>query len=67
MTSEKIRKIRTGLGLTQEEFSRRFCIPLRTYQKWEQGDRTPSTAEMSYLRVIEAQPGMVKEVTNGGL
>lgn len=67
MTAVDIRKIRAALGLTQVEFTRRYCIPLRTYQKWEQGMRTPSCAEISYLTVIRERPMLVKEVTDGGL
>ncbi len=42
--SEKIarlKRMRAYAQLTQEEFAQKFEIPVRTYQKWENGDRTP--------------------------
>lgn len=33
-----LKQLREGLGLTQEELSRRCNIPLRTYQRWEAGE-----------------------------
>jgi putative transcriptional regulator len=35
--------IRRALGLTQEEFSARFRIPLGTLRDWEQGAAEPDT------------------------
>ena len=36
--------IRRALGLTQEEFSARFRIPLGTLRDWEQGAAEPDRA-----------------------
>lgn len=43
-----IRDIRGHLGLTQVEFSQRYCIPCRTIGNWETG----SSACPSYLRLL---------------
>lgn len=48
----QVRVIRRAPGLSQEQFSSRFHIPLGTLQDWEQGRKEPDTAARAYLRVI---------------
>ncbi|HUB49747.1 MAG TPA: helix-turn-helix domain-containing protein [Acetobacteraceae bacterium] len=45
---------RCALGLTQEEFSVRFRVPLGTVRDWEQGKTEPDQAARAYLKVIAA-------------
>jgi putative transcriptional regulator len=54
-----IRIARERLGLTQEEFARRFRIDPAALQAWEQGLRAPDDMARAYLRVIERNPGAV--------
>jgi putative transcriptional regulator len=54
-------KIRTAMGLTQEQFARRFEIALGTLRDWEQGVRLPDSTAKAYLRVIEQNPEAVAE------
>jgi putative transcriptional regulator len=49
-------KIRTAMGLTQEQFARRFELALGTLRDWEQGVRLPDSTAKAYLRVIEQDP-----------
>jgi putative transcriptional regulator len=64
---KKLRRIpqvsvmRKALGLTQEEFSARFHIPLGTLRDWEQGKSEPDTCARAYLRVIARNPKAVTE------
>ena len=51
--------IRRALGLTQEEFSARFHIPLGTLRDWEQGAAEPDQAARAYLKVIAVDPEAV--------
>lgn len=51
--------IRVHLHMTQEEFARRFRVPLGTLRDWEQGARQPDSAAKSYLRVIAHNPQAV--------
>ncbi|HEX5998391.1 MAG TPA: helix-turn-helix domain-containing protein [Hyphomicrobiaceae bacterium] len=44
------------LGLSQEQFARRFNLDLDALQNWEQGRRSPDRTVLSYLRVIAAAP-----------
>ncbi|WP_155956700.1 helix-turn-helix domain-containing protein [Rhizobium sp. CF080] len=75
MTSEQIRSaprmpqvkvIRRALGLTQEEFSGRYQIPLGTLRDWEQGRSEPDQPAKAYLKVIAVDPeGTAKAVAKG--
>ena len=52
---------RRALGLTQEEFSARFRIPLGTLRDWEQGAAEPDQAARAYLTVIARNPKAVAD------
>lgn len=41
MSVMTIKEMRTLLGVSRAEFSRRYKIPIRTLESWESGDRTP--------------------------
>lgn len=51
-----VRALRLGLGMSQEQFARRYNLDLDALQNWEQGRRLPERAVLSYLRVIAADP-----------
>jgi len=51
-----VRELRTKLGMSQEQFARRYNLDLDALQNWEQGRRLPERAVLSYLRVIAADP-----------
>lgn len=55
-----VRAIRTQLGLTQDEFSRRFGFALSALRDWEQKRRQPDTAARAYLQVISREPEAVE-------
>jgi putative transcriptional regulator len=55
----RMRSLRRALGLTQEEFSARYHIPIGTLRDWEQGRSIPDAPARAYLEVIAAQPDMV--------
>ena len=56
-----IRGVRERSGMTQQEFAAAFGIGLGTLQKWERGERRPSGAAKSLLRVMQADlPAVVK-------
>jgi putative transcriptional regulator len=48
----RVKSIRRVLKLTQEEFSKRYGIPLGTLRDWEQGAKEPDTTAKSYIRCI---------------
>jgi putative transcriptional regulator len=57
----QIKVIRRALGLSQEEFSARFHIPVGTLRDWEQGRKEPDAAARAYLAVIGRNPSAVAE------
>ena len=54
-----IRQTRTGLGLSQSEFARRFRVPVGTLRDWEQARATAPDFAIAYVRVIAQHPDMV--------
>ncbi len=56
-----VKAIRSRLGLSQAEFSRRYAVSQRSLQEWEQGRRRPEGAVRAYLTVIERNPKAVEE------
>lgn len=56
-----IRMARTGLGLSQAEFARRFRVPVGTLRDWEQARATAPDFALAYVKVIEQHPDLVKE------
>jgi putative transcriptional regulator len=61
----RIKVIRRALGLTQEEFSARYRIPLGTLRDWEQGRSTPDQPTQAYLTVIAHSPEGVQQALEG--
>jgi len=56
----QVKVMRRVLGLTQEEFSTRYHIPLGTLRDWEQGKTEPDQAARAYLTVIAREPETVR-------
>jgi len=56
----QVKVMRRVLGLTQEEFSARYHIPLGTLRDWEQGKTEPDQAARAYLTVIAREPETVR-------
>jgi len=60
-----VKAIRSKLGLSQAEFSRRYAVSQRSLQEWEQGRRRPDGAVRAYLTVIERNPKAVAAALTG--
>ena len=56
----RARTLRRALGLTQEEFAARYCIPIATLRDWEQGRSEPDQPARAYLTVIAHDPEGVR-------
>ena len=61
----QVKVMRRALHLTQEEFARRFRIPLGTLRDWEQGKSHPDQAARAYLTVIARNPEAVTAALAG--
>lgn len=59
------RKVREGLGLSQEEFARRFHLSLRTLQEWEQRRRVPDGPARILLQIIDREPEAAARALGG--
>lgn len=57
----RVKTLRRALGLTQEEFSSRYHIPLGTLRDWEQGRSEPDQPARAYLKVIASDPKAVEK------
>ena len=56
----RAKTLRRALGLTQEEFARRYQIPIGTLRDWEQGRSEPDQPARAYLAVIAHDPEGVR-------
>jgi len=48
----RVRTLRRVLQLSQQQFARRFQIPLATVSDWESGRAAPDATARAYLRLI---------------
>lgn len=65
--AERIRALRMRVARSLRDFERRFGVPARTLEGWEQGRRVPDVAARILLRVIERDPKAVERalITSG--
>jgi DNA-binding transcriptional regulator YiaG len=56
------REIRDRLALSQAQFAKMLGISLKTYLKWEHGERVPTGPGKALLRLAEAKPEFVRAV-----
>jgi putative transcriptional regulator len=61
----RIKTLRRVLQLTQEEFSRRYHIPIGTLRDWEQGRSEPDAPARALLKVIATDPDGVMKALAG--
>ena len=54
-----LKALRERLGMTQLEFSQRFCIGYDSLRKWESGNRRPAGHVRVLLLVLEHNPEAV--------
>ncbi len=66
LMGRRVRKLRNRLGLSQKEFAEIFGIPANSIRQYEIGRYMPPPAVRSYLKVIEAEPDMVRRVMAAG-
>jgi len=57
-----VKRLREGLGLTQEEFAAAYRIPVGTLRDWEQCRKNPDAPARAYLTVISRNPEAVAEL-----
>lgn len=52
---------RQASGLSQAQFAEVLGISVRTLQKWEQGEREPSGAARSLIRIAQRHPKVLSD------
>lgn len=63
-TSPNVGKLRKKLKLSQREFSVVYHINIETLRKWEQGQRDPDSISRAYLKCIQKNPALIRELVN---
>lgn len=58
-TPERIKTLRTQLGLSQSKFAAALGLSLAAIRHWEQGIRSPDGATSKLLRILEAHPELI--------
>lgn len=54
-----VKRIRSGLHVSQSQFAMMIGVSKSTLQNWEQGRREPDGPAHALLRVVEKQPAAV--------
>jgi putative transcriptional regulator len=62
--SPDVGKLRKKLKLSQREFSAIYHINIETLRKWEQHQRNPDTISRAYLKCIQNDPVLIRELVN---
>jgi len=63
-TSPDVAKLRKKLKLSQREFSVLYHINIETLRKWEQQQRDPDSISRAYLKCIQNDPELIRELVN---
>lgn len=61
----RIRQLRNRLDMSQREFAEAFGIPAASIRQYEIGRYMPPPAVRAYLKVIEAEPDVVRKAVAG--
>ena len=65
MPPARVKAIRKSVAKSSREFERRFGVPARTLEGWEQGKKVDVAARV-LLTVIERNPAAVERALGGG-
>lgn len=60
--SEDIKKLRSKLGITQQELASWLNVSLNTVQAWEQNIRNPSHSSLRLLELFDKEFSFIKRV-----
>ena len=64
--ADDVRRIRSRLSLSQEQFAKRFGFSVETIRNYEQGHRRPRGPASVLLRVIASEPDAVERALAKG-
>ncbi len=63
---DDIQKARKQLGLSQRQFADAFGVSASTLKKWEQGQRLPTGAARTLMKIIAREPQAVMRALKAG-
>jgi putative transcriptional regulator len=63
--ARRFRVLRHRLALSQTEFAKAFGIPVANVRQYEMARHMPTPAVRAYLKVIEAEPEVVRKAVAG--
>jgi putative transcriptional regulator len=66
VSPDDIQNARKQLGLSQDQFADAFGVSASTLRKWEQGQRSPTGAAKTLLKIIEREPRAVVRALKAG-
>jgi len=66
VSPDEIQNARKQLGLSQDQFADAFGVSASTLRKWEQGQRSPTGAAKTLLKIIEREPKAVVRALKAG-
>ena len=65
VTPNEVRMTRERIGLSQDKFAAAIGVSASTLRKWEQGQRQPTGAAKTLLKVMEREPKAVIRALQG--
>ena len=66
VSPDEIQNARKQLGLSQDQFADAFGVSASTLRKWEQGQRSPTGAAKTLLKIIKREPRAVVRALKAG-
>ena len=57
-----VKAIRQSMNLTQNEFAKRYRLPVGTVRDWEQKRSQPDSGSRVYLKMIATEPATVQKM-----
>jgi putative transcriptional regulator len=64
-SSVDVKRIRSNLDMSQNEFASAFGISVSTLRHWERGDRVPHGPALVLLNIVEKEPAAVLKALAG--
>jgi putative transcriptional regulator len=64
-TPVDVKRVRSKLGMSQNEFASAFGISISTLRHWERGDRVPHGPALVLLNIVEKEPEAVIKALSG--
>ena len=64
-TPVDVKRVRSNLGMSQNEFASAFGISVSTLRHWERGDRVPHGPALVLLNIVEKEPEAVLKALAG--